>query len=179
MKKYQRGPLAAMLALAAYSAVPAQASEVLNIPFSAAYSREDSPNNCAPNFGFGLASPAPAPVSCYLEFPLTVPVGRTIKQISVLHGTDEFLANPFIEAYVAVQPIAAPWGGFQTQLFYWSSNAQVASGTVASERLMAQTGVPPLVSYPDAFVTQSNRMYHVIMHLVNGAYVAGLQVTYD
>lgn len=167
MKKYQRGLMAATLALSSYAAIPAYA-EVLNIPASAALMSGDSLGS-----GCHIGPFISADVSggiCDFQIPLTVPTGHTIQQISVVYSVAN---NPsFIHASLEVLDFVTPMESTQ---FEWLSNPG-PNGVLQVNRLMAQTKYG---AYPDAFLVQPNTMYQVLLHLEDGAFAAGLQITYQ
>lgn len=174
MKQSCRGFLAASLVLSSCVVSHAQASEVLNIPSSSAIERHADPlDACNINLGASIGADTPAPSGCFLDFPLTIPAGHTIDQIYVFHGTAVGVPNPFIDAFVATQAVVPPYNNNWS--FDYQSTAAVPAGTIASSRLMAQAGKV----YVDAFLVRTDTVYHVVVHLVNGAYVSGLQVIYD
>ena len=159
---------AAALVIAGLAPLPAQASEILNLPYSAG-----SPTAaCFAITAFGFSG-GTTPNTCYVDFPLTVPTGHTVKQITVLHGTVSFLPYPAIEAYLAIQPFASPEGTINE--FDWVSSNYFADGTLQKDQIMAQWGK----SFPDQFVMQIDNLYHVVVKLDQAAWVAGLQVTYE
>jgi hypothetical protein len=170
MKKYQRGLMTATLALGAYAAIPAHA-EVLNIPASAAIYTGSPGSECGTYVGIGIATSS----ICDFEIPLTVPVGHTIQQVSVVHGTDNniFLPPPVISASLSTLDFATPFVGGQ---FSWSSFDYLPNGVFQVTRLMAQT---KFGAYPNAFLVQPNTMYEVVLHIEGTAFATGLQVTYQ
>ena len=156
-----------MFAAGAWANISVQA-ETVNIPYETAASTASCQAGIDIGGHAGLASLGG---SCQVVFPITLPAGYTIKQIAVLYSGS---ANVNIDAYVATQAIAAPWS-VPSQQFSWVSAAPVPAGTVARANLMGQVGK----SFPDAFSSEPNRMYHVVVDVEGGAMVNGLQVMYD
>lgn len=172
MKQYQRGLVAVALAFNAYASV--HASEVLNIPASAAIERHaDQQDQCDIELGVSILAEAPTPASCYLDFPIMIPANRTIDQIAVYYGSSNLVPNPSIEAWLATQSVAVPYNNVWS--FDWQSSAVVLNGTIASGKLMPQAGG----KYLAQFLVRTDTMYHVLVHLYNGAWIAGVQVTYE
>lgn len=171
MKMFQRGLMALVLATTAVGAISAHA-EVVNIPWSAAIQATPNPEDCAIYFplGFGTGSN-----ECYVDFPLSIPVGHTIEQIAVLHSTDNMFPNgqPFIEAFLSVATLAPAWN--DAGKFAWSSSNAVPTGTIDRHTLMAQFGKV----YVDQFVVAPSTNYTVHVSLQYGAAVSGIEVTYN
>ena len=152
---------------------------VLNLSYEAAYRYGDSCNYSEQG---GVRSRLEAPMGyCWLSLALPIEAGRTIKQITVFYGTDG--AGPSsIAAYIGYKELRA--ASFNDSFNYvplaqWESTDNVADESVASANLMAQNGVPPLVSYPEAFVVLANRAYHVRVTLAQSSEFFGLKVLYD
>jgi hypothetical protein len=168
MKKFQRGLMAATLALSSYVAIPAHA-EVLNIPGSAAIYSGFPGNDCGSDPGLGIFTYS----ICDFDIPLTIPAGHTIQQISVVHATANLDPNPVIGAQLFHVDFVTSSSGYQ---FAYGSVDHVPDGTFQVSRLMAQT---KFGGYPDAFLVQPNTLYKVVLHLETGALATGLQVTYQ
>jgi hypothetical protein len=171
MKKHYRGLMAAMLALSGYAAIPAYA-DVLNIPASAAIYSDTAGNACASviDAGYGVAGIA----GCDFEIPLTIPVGRTIQQISVVHhDIIGPIPNPAYSA--SLTAIDFSTSVVSSGQFPWSWTG-FANTAYQVTRLMAQT---KFGAYPDAFLVQPNTMYEVVLHVQGSAIASGLQVTYQ
>jgi hypothetical protein len=152
-------------------------AEIVNIPASAGMQGSNPNNQCSVSLGsFGVSNQAPA-AACAFEVPISVPAGRTVLQIDVIHSTNSNCANPYVEA--------ALWSvDYSTSLptisFPWSSSAYVTpDGKMQATHLMAQVAGPKTTLYPDAFVVQAKTMYNVVATVENCASVAGLQVTYQ
>jgi hypothetical protein len=172
MKKYQRGLMAATLALSTYAATPAHA-EVLNIPASASIYTAAA-GDCGYYSGFGVSG---IPNSCYFEIPLTIPAGHTIQQISVVHR--DFIGPFPLPAYSAsLSSIDFSTGVVSNGQFPWDSFGNPPNDALQVKRLMAQP-VFPKNTYPDAFLVQPNTLYEVALHVEGSAIVTGLQVTYQ
>lgn len=163
--------MVAILAANAAGAAAAHASEFVTIPWSAAFQTNPGPNECIPYFPYFFGSTAS---ECYVDFPLSIPAGRTIQQISVLHGTDNQLpvGQPYIEAYLEIVTLLPAAG--DTLKFLWNSVDVVPSGTFDRHPLMAQFGK----NYYDQFQVATYTTYHVLVALQNGAQVAGIEVIY-
>ncbi len=170
MKSVQTRLAFAVLALVGFANIAAHADE-LDIPASAAQMGGDPMGSaCVVQNGmYGITS-EPVVGFCDFIFPLTIPAGRTIQQITVLHGT---LGPP--PSYISANLTTLNTSAFTSATeFQWGSTSQVPSGLQAT-RLMLQTKF----GYPDAFVTQVNTTYQVVVHVEQGAFVDGLQVTYQ
>jgi hypothetical protein len=165
-------PLVALIA--SPYAVSAGAIEAINIPSSAAIERHaGAQDHCSVNLGTSIYADVPAPASCYLDFPIEVPINRTIDQIYVIYGSTSAMPNPNIDARLAAQTILLPYN--KQLLFPWLSSAPVPDGTFATAPLMSQSGNV----YTSAFSVRGDTVYHVLVHLNNGASVEGLQVIYE
>lgn len=150
--------------------ISALAGAVLNVPASEAKVVDAGSSNCA--FDRGFFSPTPQPEYCVLDFPITVPAGTTIKQATVIYGMGN--GNPAISADL-ISMGNTSWGD-QAYLFNWFSYAPLQNtNELARGNLMAQFGK----NYPDAFSVATDKMYILEVHLVDGAYVTGVQVTYE
>jgi hypothetical protein len=175
MKMYQRGLLA--LSLSAAAAITANASEVLTIPAHAALPTDGDPSACVASAVFGFWGPTGG--QCYLDFPLTIPVGHTIQQIAVVHSTNAMNpAGAFISSFVGTLTFSSV-PAQENQLFLWSSFGQVLpSGSYDRHQLMAQVAAPKGTLYPDSFPIVAGTTYHVFVQLEN-TYLAGIEVTYN
>lgn len=172
MKKYQRGLMAATLALCSYVAIPAAYADVLNIPVSAALMNGDPlASGCQVGNGPYISSVVLGGI-CDFQIPLTVPTGHTIQQISVIYG-DKNIGPALIYAGLSALNFVTPPDSMQFESMW---GGPVPAGALQVKRLMAQTKYG---AYPDAFVVQPNTMYQVVLHLDSGAIAAGLQVTYQ
>jgi hypothetical protein len=171
MKMYRVGFIAATLAANALAVMSAHA-EVLNIPWSAALQTTDNPA-CTPYQPFAFGS-STLGGQCYVDFPVSLPVGRTIQQIAVLHGSDNTnpANQPYFEALLDVVTLLPAID--ETEKFLWTSTAPVPTGLVDRHQLMAQAkGI-----YFDQFQVLGYTQYHVIVSLDYGAFVSGIEVTY-
>jgi hypothetical protein len=177
MSKYKRALVSALLASLVYVAIPAEATETINVSYAAA-AQNLGYGSCIPLSDLGWMDADPDHQNnvngCRVEFAVPVPVGHLIRQISVSYGTFCDQNQPCwnntlkTSAYVGWNAISGVGGG---SLFYWSSTDPVAPlGTLVSKALMGK---------PDAFVTQSGIAYHVTVEVENFDAVAGIQVTYD
>ena len=173
MKTLMRTAFAAALAFAAH-AHPA----AMNLTFSAAYRYGAS---CTYTLHGGARNQGGTPSFCWLEIPLPIEAGRTLKQITVFHGTDGAGLSS-IDAYLAYKELrpsqvadASGWN----HLADWSSTSAIAGGAMSSGELMTEIGSPPLVSYPDAFTLAPDRAYYVRVTIGQQAEFFGLRVLYD
>ena len=165
-----------LLAMNAVVAVSAHASEVVTIPASAALPTDGDPSVCVPEPLFGFWGPPGG--QCYLDFPLSIPAGRTIQQVAIVHATDSMNPqSPFVLAYVGGVKYSTPTQ--QIQKFLWSSLDYVPDGTYDVHRLMGQVLSPKGgFVYPDSFVVAADTAYHVFVQIENTGLV-GIQVTYN
>ena len=154
-------------------------ADTIYIPYSSALQGnqglDDPINSCKAN----LADDGPYRFTnwginfdCVVDFPLTVPVGRTIQQISVVHGLD-FLTYAFdkIEAKLVVMSYQPPQQ-INTTMFDWVSTSNTIIDT---HPMMAQFGK----LYPDQFQVLANTAYQVEVTLSPGAQVSAIVVTYN
>lgn len=156
---------AALLAVASMSAV---ASQVINIPASAATPASSNTDLCQAGVMYYYAYDW----ECYVYFPITVPVGHTIQQIAIDHETG---ANaPFINAFLFGIDHATQ----QTQAFNWISFDPVPPGTIDRHPLMQEIITPHGTAYPDAFQVAPNTLYSVVVAIQNHG-VSGIEVTYN
>ncbi|HJT99422.1 MAG TPA: hypothetical protein VJ696_13985 [Rhodanobacteraceae bacterium] len=161
------------LALLAIGASSAHA-DVVNIPASAGMQSGASSNRCSVSLGtLGITTTD----TCAFELPISIPVGRTIQQIDIIHSTNSSCTDPYLEAalwsvdYSTSRP---------TISFPWSSSEHVSpDGMQQSNHLMAEMAGSRTMIYPDAFVVQPDTMYNVVIMVEDCAQVAGLQVTYQ
>lgn len=173
MKNYQRGLMTAALALCSYVAAPAYA-DVLNIPASAALMNGDPlGSGCSVANASRSISASDLGSTCDLEIPLTVPTGHTIQQIAVVHGNEIIGGGALI--YTALNTLDFP-SAANSSHFELISTTPVPIGTFQATRLMTQLKNG---TYVDAFTVLPNTMYQVVVHLESGAFVTGLQVTYQ
>lgn len=168
-----RSVLAAACALASSMCVSAHADE-LDMPASAALMMGDPINSACQVIDVprGIVAVDHIAGICDFAFPLTIPPGHTIEQITIVHGT---LANhglAVVNAYLSTLNFATSVPGTE---FEWLSSAVVPDGTFQGTHLMNQTKF----GYPDEFVTQPNTMYQIVAHVEDGAFVTGLQVIYQ
>jgi hypothetical protein len=174
--KFKMRVLTAGLATACcLSAVPAFATDVLNLPASAGVPTSGDPSeNCYMPSGISFVAPFDG-TFCEVAFPLSVPVGHTIKQIAVLHGDNVNFPDPNIHVWLDERQLIAPFG-YQVPFTWDNGSVQVLPlGSLQMTPLMAQFGK----LFPDAFVVQPTYSYAVVVHLWHGALVEGLQITYE
>jgi hypothetical protein len=166
------GRLAAFATLCSLASVSAHAN-FLNIPAAQATPSYES-TNCGIYAINGYFALTQQPEFCKVEFPLLLPAGSTIKQITVVHGTSyPLLPQPTISA--SLRTLGNNSLGSQTISFNWSSTTPVPNDVLLKSNLMAQFGK----LYPDAFIVQSDTMYQVEVSLADLSFVTGVQVTYD
>jgi hypothetical protein len=150
--------------------IQAHASEVLTIPYSSALATVDASNSCLNNYPYHWQT---GTNGCALMFPLNIPVGHVVHQISVLRSTDTAPAPaPFFEVTLSVSDLVAV---ATQERFVWSSNDYVAAGTIENRKIMRQTKI----AYPDEFSVAPNTNYQVYVLMSEGAYVFAVQVVYD
>jgi len=171
MKMTLRGLCAAM-SLSALFVSPAYATDTLYMPPSSAIPSQGDPDNYCYVTAIAIAATQPA-TFCEVGFPVTIPVGHTIKQIAVMHDDNLLFPDPYIQAELDTRQMFAPF--LYDDQFHWDSQGPVPGGTIVTSRLMAQTGK----LYPDAFVVQMGIVYTVVVRLVDGAVIDGLQITYE
>jgi len=169
------------LFLAASAAMTASAhGAVLNLPYEAAYRYGDSCNYSLQEGARNILG-GPDGGFCWLAIALPIEAGRTIKQITIFHGT-EGNGPSWIRGFLGYKDLRGlPVNNsfVSAPLAEWESTADIADAGMAAGNLMAQFGVPPLVSYPDAFVVSSNRAYFVRVTISQQSEFFGLRVLYD
>jgi hypothetical protein len=170
MKKLRYG-FAALLLATCIGARPSRA-EIVSIPYPAALAFATN-QSCYAADALGWR-PFDATATCKVAFPVVVPIGKTIKQIIVLHGTTDFAAQSEIEAGLNVYPATAPWQPATYEFAY--HDATIFPGfDVVHASLMQQIGKV----FPDAFVVLPTNLYYVNVSVSYSAFVAGIQVYYD
>lgn len=171
MKKLLNG----LLLMAASAFACAAHAEVLNLSYAAGHYGSD----CAQGpQGSSVVRSSMTP--CEVETVLPVPAGKTIKQVTVYYGT--VFAASDITAQLRYKEFKsgddnANQGG--ADIATWWSGTDVLYSDMASKNLLAQTGVPPLVTYPDAFVVAADRSYTVRVTLELQSEYFGLRVLYQ
>jgi len=168
--------VSALMATVGYIAVPAQATETINVSYAAA--AITGYNNCVALADFGWTDADPYHISnvtgCRVEFSLPVPAGHLVRQIGVSYATACDQNQPCwnntlqTSAYLGVNPVSGAGGG--SQLYWSSSNPVFPLGSIEQKFLMGK---------PDWFVTQTGLAYHVVVEVHNFDAVTGIQVTYD
>lgn len=153
---------------------PAQPDSVVNIPAAAGHPAANAPDNyCYNAAGTTVFVATDANKACIVMFPISVPVGHSIKQIAVIHDNNSNYPDPSIVAYLDAREFQAPYG-YDVE-FYWSSSTPVVAGTIETTRLMSQLGN----TYYDTFTAAGDVIYNVAVQLNHGAIVHGIQVTYN
>ena len=166
-------PSVLLVALLTVASASAFATDTLYLPASTANPAVgDAWSDCYSDFGELFTAPT-AGISCDITFPITLPVGHTIKQIAVIHHDNLVFPNASISAYLQGRQLAPPYQDYDA--FFWDQVSPVPSGTRATDRMMAQSGK----LYPDAFVVQMGFTYTIHMTVRNGAVIDGLQITYE
>lgn len=147
-------------------------AEVVNIPWTSAMQTSASPADCFPGFPSGYGSWAD---ECYLVIPISVPVGHTIQQIAVYHGTANYMppGQPFFETYLDIVTLSPSLS--ESDKFLWNSSSPLPDGVVERHALMSQFGKV----YVDQFLVAPNTMYNLSIALHNGAYISAVEVTYN
>ena len=159
-------------ALCIFASVSAKAS-ILNVPAAKAQVAQVSPSNCYVDF-LEIGAVTSLPEFCQLLFPIDLPAGTVIKQISIVHGTYSVgLPSPSISAELRTMSNGS-WSD-QTESFAWTSAVPVANDANVVSPIMAQSGK----LYPDAFTMETNKMYVVQVSLTDGSYATGLQIIYN
>ncbi len=174
MKFRRDGLAAAVLALFNLMSFSANASSVLNIPFSAGVTVAQLGEACTMIPGHFYGSEVGTP--CNIDFPIEVPVGHSIQQITVIHSTNTADSNPFIFAKLAITEFYP----FHVEpYFIWTSTDLVPDGAVDFHNLMTQTTTKAGTLYPDQFQVLPNTMYHLHVLIQDLAAIEGLQITYQ
>lgn len=158
---------AALVAGCALFAASASAETVV-IPFQSALPMNDT---CVPTDALGW-HPRDDGDTCIVRFPLSVPVGRRIEQITVLHGTTDYAAASVLDAALTIYPATTPWQQ-AFDMFALHDATVYDAFDVQATRLMAQNGKV----YPDAFVAIDDVVYDVSVALSSSAFVAGVKLT--
>jgi hypothetical protein len=112
--------------------------------------------------------------TCIVRFPIVVPVGKHIEQITVLHGTTDYAAASVFDAALTVYPATTPWQQ-AFDLFAVHDATVYGAFDVQATRLMAQSGKV----FPDALVVSDDGVYDVSIALQSSAFVAGVRLTYQ
>ena len=160
------------LSIALLASTSAGASQVVNIPWSAAMPVTQNTDLCQTMQPFAYFA---FDTECYVWFPISVPVGHTIQQIAVIHMTDSMNPNPpLIFAVLDTMDHAQN----ESQLFYWSSTNPVAANTLERRPLMQEIVTKSGTVYPDAFQVAPNTMYSVLVGLTNHG-VSAIELTYN
>jgi hypothetical protein len=103
---------------------------------------------------------------------LNVPVAHSVQQIAVLYETNTLYPGaPSIQAWLEKVNISP---AYETSAFLWSSSDYLPDGTIDSHRLMST-----LKGFPDQFVVSPNVIYQVVVKMLDGVGVYGIQVTYN
>jgi hypothetical protein len=173
---------AALLAAGIFGATNSKAETVV-IPYSAALQgnqgQDDPANNCSPNLSWPAADYRFSSIGisdCRLDFPLQIPVGHTIQQISVIHGTNTlWYANGAIDAKLVVMSFQAPMQT-TTTMFDWSA---MGNWLIDSHPLMAQLVTQYGTVYLEQFQDLPNKAYEVEVALSPGAQVSAIAITYN
>jgi len=177
MKKCLSGALSVVLGAFVANA---SATETLNISFHAGYHYG---SDCVVSLQGGAHNRYDTPASnhCDLYIPLPIAAGHTIKQITAFHGTEGAGPSDISASleYVDLRALSPNNAFLNNLLEYWSSSANIADAAMASGNLMAQGGIAPNFTYPDAFVTSSVRSYFVRVLVSQQSEFFGLRVLYD
>ena len=179
MKISQSTLMAAILIAAGMLGATNSKAETVVIPYSAALQGnqgEDDPlNSCRPNLNWPTGDYRFSSITdsgCRLDFPLQVPIGHTIQQISVIHSTNLWwYASGAIEAKLVVMGLQPPVQT-TTTMFDWSA---MGNWVFDIHPLMAQFGK----TFPDAFQVLPSTAYEVEVLLSPGAQVSAIAVTYN
>jgi len=148
-------------------------AEVVNIPWSAALPTNADPDHqCVPSFPDSFGSDSD---ECYLAFPLSIPVGHTIQQIAVYHGTDNMFPGGQPYFYAHLETVTTAPTATESSKFSWESSNAVPTDTIQTHRLMMQVNN----IYFDQFQVAPKTTYQVVVALMNGASVSGIEVTYN
>jgi len=168
MSKYAKSLYAAALFFAVASE-SSFATEFMNIPAAAAasYGMDD---NCE-RTSLGVAASDLA--ECRLEVPLNLPVGKVVKQVSVVYGESDLMGGGGT-IYGGLYEMTLGSNASSTAKFYLPVVGIPSTGT-ATTNLMAQVGT----TYPDAFQLQSSRQYSVYVVVSGAAAFTGLRVAYE
>jgi hypothetical protein len=171
--------LSGLLAVSAYSAVPAQA-ETLNLSFAeAAITGYDGCVATAPGWRAKDPYETQDVNGCHVDFAIPVTVGHSIKQIKLLYGiwcqggfvcADPNLLD--VSSYLVATTVTGPNAGHEDYFYYWSSQGQ---GLNQIDGNYAQSLMPLFAS----FTTQADTVYRVSAEVHNFFFVSGLQITYN
>ena len=148
-------------------------ADVLYIPFSTGLSGNSLSPACNNFLANAYVSDGP---SCWLQIPISIPVGRTIEQLTVFHSNGD-VPFPFIEASLHIVGMSTNPTSEEVK-FAWNSNVDLFNGDVARQPMMAQLPIKGGYVYPDQFPVVANTMYTLVVQLENKAAIEGLQVTY-
>jgi len=179
MKRNLLGML--LIAASCCVSVRASASETLSIPYFAG-SMNLLGDTCGTTPEGAVKSLGSGHFQCMIDVPIPLASGHTIKQITIFYGTDG-TGPTEVNASLRYKDLRTftNVGAIDTETEFWSTTINVSSAAVASANLLAQSGLPPIVNYPDAFVIDINKAYFVTVVL--GANTRsefyGMKVLYD
>jgi len=164
----------ASLVLATLSVfVTCAGAETLNIPSTVGHYG----NECTRTDHGGITSTGET--MCFIDMELPVPVGKTVKQITVFYGNGPGL--PFFFAAIRAKtltngPDNNPNGSV---LGSWSSASPLPAGDMAGVKLMDETGSIPYVVYPDAFTISQDRAYSLQIAVEDVSQFFGARILYQ
>jgi len=167
------------LAMMGAMSMSASAVETANLPFEHGMIYGFG-TTCGVSSQGGLASLSSG--TCVVEVPVSLATGRLLKQVTVFYGKEGSGMTPQVSASLGFKDLrsASLNNSFaNAALFPWSGTVNVADAAMASVNLMAQSGLAPNYTYPDAFTIESNRAYFVRVSLLGSAEFFGARVTYD
>lgn len=173
--------LANAVLLACTSIAATAHADVLNLHYTAGdYSRDKCSHTQA---GGGITRHPLSDDWCDIDIPIELPAGKTIRQISVFHGTTD-VGDGYVLASLNYGDLNPPWSAnYGGSLFDWSSSPEppVLPSATGEGRLMRQFvlgGPKPITTFPDAFTTNGKRMYVVRVSTVGVGAFYGLRVYY-
>jgi hypothetical protein len=156
--------VAALLCAACASA------ETVTVPYQAALAMDDA---CVATDALGWRTDDDD-ATCVVQFPLVVPVGRKLEQITVLHGTTDYAVASNFRAALDVYHATTPWQQAFDEFVYEDPIVHNAFDVQAT-RLMQQSGKV----FPDAFTVQAATVYSVDVTASYDAFVVGIEVQYE
>ena len=163
---------AALAALCALAAMPLHASTVLKIPVAGGKDVNVTGYHCFSDEYFSGSDQSP-PSICQVSFPINLPVGTTIHQITMEVVSEGLDPNPSATGRVDYHGDGSAW--IEANLFEVSTSAFPAYPQTVTIPLM-----PVGKNNPGSFSLQEFGSYSVTVDLQGvDVFVRGITVTYD
>lgn len=119
-------------------------------------------------------------VGCGIQIPIPLESGRLLKQVRLLYSSSQNSGDFRItgEVMSKIYKTMPDAGQVEFVVPIFDSTTNPGAGMVAGA-FMAQSGIPPHISYTDAFVLQPDRTYSVNAVIVGDAMFHGIQLVYE